>query len=255
MNNMKELDPNKFLPVESIEKLLGPSCDAIGQGIGGIFYWTFSKLIKIGIIKKAEFDDLTRKTANALSEIPENKRDTSNPGLIMKAIEESKYQLNKEDLRSIFAKLIASSADNRKNHFITPRYATVLSQLGVDDAKFLQLINSEKEHRMVAGELRLSNQRDYSYRVISPLYVYTENDEIKQVSMKVINILVSLGVIDFSNMITIAGKDAANKYKQLSDFLLNRNWNDKEDLNNKYEFTPESINVTAFGERLLNCIF
>lgn len=252
---MTKLDPNKFLPVESIEKLLGPSCDAIGQGIGGIFYWAFGSLIKLGIIKKAEFDDLTRKTANALNEIPDPNKDLSNPGLIMKAIEEAKYQLNEADLRQIFANLIASSADNRKNSFMTTRYATVLSQLGVDDAKFLQLINFEELHRMVAGELRLSNKKDYSYHVISPLYVYAENGEIRQISMNVINVLESLGIIEFSDSITIAGKEADSKYKQMEVFLLNKSWNEKEDANNGYDFTPESIRVTAFGENLLKCIF
>ena len=70
-----------------------------------------------------ELQDLANKTSARLQNIPETNRDTSKRGLLMKIIEEAQYQISEEDLRTMFANLIAASVDNRKNTSISPRFS------------------------------------------------------------------------------------------------------------------------------------
>jgi hypothetical protein len=76
------------------------------------------------------------------SNIPFENRDTSKQGLALKAVEDSIYQLDSESLQEMFANLIASSLDNRKNRDVLPSFSTVLKDMTAKDAKLFSKIFS-----------------------------------------------------------------------------------------------------------------
>lgn len=138
-----ELDPNQmeawkqFIPDSTLELLLNPTAQAVGYSIGGLFYGIFGKLIRYGVVKKAETDALIKQVSEQYSKIPEERRTDENKGLIYKAFEDSRYSLSSENLRTLFANLIANSADRNYSNKISPYFSTVLKNLSVDDALFL----------------------------------------------------------------------------------------------------------------------
>ena len=92
------------------------------------------------IVNEHHLEEFKDNIYNNLSQIPEDNRDASKLGLVLKAFEEAKYQLDGKELRNYFSNLVSSSVDGRKNSSITPRYASVLSQLGKDEATILKKI-------------------------------------------------------------------------------------------------------------------
>lgn len=239
-----KIDPNKFLPTETIENLLGPSSKALGHALGALFYWIFQKPIEYGIIKENEFDDLVEKTSNNLKNIPQENKDSSKSGLIMKAMEEAQYQLSENDLRQMFANLIASSADNRKNNFITPRFATVLSQLGSDDAIFFKCIVQDNYYDLIYGYLIEYIEKYGPYHASTNKIYFTKN-KYKKLPQKSVDVLVSLGLVTVSEDIHPSSEFFDNTYAKIESTLKNNISIKNNDL---VEFRKGNISVTAFGQ-------
>lgn len=241
------------LPVEPVNKLLNPIADSLGQGIGSIFYWAFQKPIKFKIIKEVELQDLANKTSARLQNIPETNRDTSKRGLLMKIIEEAQYQISEEDLRTMFANLIAASVDNRKNTSISPRFSFILSQLSAKDAKVLQIIYNQPYHQLPLGYLNYKN-KDGSLK-ISPYLSLTINNEELFTFKESFESLASLGIITIHQDAWLASTEYTARYNLIEQILKNRFYDTRVTDINSLEFKKGSIKVTSFGESFLRCIF
>lgn len=127
----------QIIPQSTLELLLNPLAQGVGYTISGIYYAIFGKLIKYGVVKKAETDALIKQVSEKYSKIPEERRTGANKGLIYKAFEGSRYSLSSEELRELFSNLIVNSADSKYSNKISPYFSTVLENLSVNDALFL----------------------------------------------------------------------------------------------------------------------
>lgn len=241
------------LPVEPINKLLNPIADSLGQGIGSIFYWAFQKPIKFKIIKEVELQDLANKTSSRLQNIPEANRDTSKRGLLMKIIEEAQYQISEEDLRTMFANLIAASVDSRKNASISPRFSFILSQLSAKDAKALQIIHNQPYHQLPLGYLDYKNE-DGRFK-ISPYLALTCNNEELFSFEESFESLASLGLLTIYQDRWLVSTEYTTRYNRMKHILKNRFYDTRVTDTNNLEFKKGSIVVTSFGESFLRCIF
>ncbi|KRK56221.1 hypothetical protein FC31_GL001409 [Limosilactobacillus antri DSM 16041] len=126
-----------ILPEKAQENLVNPSAKAIGDGVGGIFTWVFHKPIEYMAVEQAKVESLKHMTAEKLSKIPENKMDFSKSGLMVKALEDSKYSLDSEIMREYFSTLIAKAANKDTANKVSPYFSTILSNMSASDAHFL----------------------------------------------------------------------------------------------------------------------
>lgn len=141
------MDPNiiksvsDWLPQTTKEKLLNPSARAIGLGVSALFYKIFYKPIRYSIIQQKEVDDLINRTSEKISRIPKNKQTLEKRGLIAKAVESSQYSLDSEQLREMFANIIANAANKDYVSGVYPIFPTILSNMASHDAYFLKRIS------------------------------------------------------------------------------------------------------------------
>lgn len=198
------MDPNQievlkeFIPQSSVELLLNPLAQDVGYTISGIYYAIFGKLIKYGAAKKAETDALINRVSEKYSKIPEDHRTDANKGLIYKAFEDSRYSLSSEELRELFANLIANSADSNYSKEVAPYFSTVLKSLSVNDALFLKRFKSKQSIAMVKITFTDSksprNFTDYKQD-----YILNKNNNSKKETIKTyskeIDTLESLGIV------------------------------------------------------------
>ena len=114
------MDPNQieawkaFLPQSTIEYLLNPTAETIGQSLDGIATALCWPLLKLRIIQKNKLKQFAEEIRNKNDQIPVENRDSSKIGLAIKAIEEARYQLNEDDVRQMYVNLISSTVDNDK---------------------------------------------------------------------------------------------------------------------------------------------
>ncbi len=255
------MDPNQikawedFLPQSTIEYLLNPTAETIGQSLDGIATALCWPLLKLRIIEKNKLEQFANEIRNKNSQIPIENRDSSKIGLAIKAIEEARYQLSKDDIRKMYVNLISSTVDNRKNDVVTPRLATVVSQLGSDEAYFLNTINRMKNHSIIYGYMSIVDNKTFATSDLPDRFYSTGDDTYTLLNMASINILESLGIIEVHERASLTSNLYTKHYKFLEIFLRSRVENIKLPKNEAFEFTHAYIRTTNFGDHLLDCIF
>lgn len=255
---MNPEDVKALLPPSVVENLLGPASDAIGKTLGGVLYGIFQWPIKYGIVKKAEFDDLAYRTSQKYKEIPQQNRTSEKAGLALKALEESKYQLNEKELREMFAQLIANSFDNRITPRISPRFSTILSQLSSLDADFFKFIATEYQNTVVYGYfIQHDNDHWGPYRNISLKYYDSSRKFGKKMlgsfPTESVDTLSSLGIIKEDEMSIPAAPIFNEKYTELEQRIRHSIFETIPD-NELVEFQKGCVRLTSFGKDFANCV-
>lgn len=109
-NNLINIE---LIPKDSLQKLVDPTFQSIGTALGdvldGIFNLTLGKLRKYNIVQDSDLTNFTDKVNSKSGDIPNEYRDQTKMGLVLKALDSSPYQLNEEVMRELFANLIAST--------------------------------------------------------------------------------------------------------------------------------------------------
>lgn len=143
---MNQKNPLNFLPQNTQELLLNPTAKNIGDTLGGISELLLSPL-NIGTTwANTHIRKFKQSIIDNVNKIPEENRDSSKINLAMKTIDDSKYQISDDNLREMFAKLIAASIDKRNNQGLSPRFSNVLSQFSPEDAEFLMQISANNPY-------------------------------------------------------------------------------------------------------------
>lgn len=255
-----DLDPNHLeaisnaVPESTREKLLNPSAKIIGDSIAGILGKVFRPLQEWKIVNEHHLEEFKDNIYNNLSQIPEDNRDASKLELVLKAFEEAKYQLDEKELRNYFSNLISSSVDNRKNSAITPRFATVLSQLGKDEATILKKLNSQ-DRQATLGFLSLVDTQNKQVSKITPTTLVWNRSDYKLDLEKSLDILTSLGVITINYDRKIPGELYNIQVNQLKEFLVSTyGVNFQLSETQSFSFSYGVISCTDFGKKLLDVI-
>lgn len=235
----------ELIPDESLGKFWNPILSSLGEGFGGIFYWMFHKPIEYKVIRKAALKDFVIQMSQKMNEIPEDFRDPSKLGLVLETLQNSVYQLNQEEIRALFANLVANLADKRKNSTITPRYVYILSQLGYDDAVFLrELVHQNGESVLHARKANVNNGSINKY--ISDYFLYFSGEK-KVLSgfEPTINVLESLGIIKET--------DEKLEYVIEDDGIIGK-LNEKAQNDQDGTWLYRSISITSFGMDFLKVV-
>lgn len=169
---------SKFSPIpdETSNALLKPAAESIGNSAGTIFDAAFnlilSPLKKYNIRKDYELKDYANKISTNISSIPENNRDPSKLNLVLKAVDDSKFRLDEEDMRTAFARLIAQGLDNRVNDNFYPAYSDILSSMSVKEAKLIRKIYSNYHHRVPTEETCAKNTHGSRRGLLAKTYLF-----------------------------------------------------------------------------------
>ena len=135
-------NPLSHLPQSTKEKLLNPTAKNIGDTLGEVSKLILAPVSIVTVWANAHVKKFKQSIIDNVNKIPEENRDSSKINLAMKTIEDSKYQISDDNLREMFAKLIAASIDKRNTQELSPRFSNVLSQFSPEDAEFLMQISA-----------------------------------------------------------------------------------------------------------------
>lgn len=196
------MDPNQYLsagwnvynnlPTTTQELLLNPSAKTIGSALDSAVTVFCAPLLLLGAVSKPLIKKFANEIEHKINAIPEENRDVSQTGLLIKALEDARYQLNKNAIRKLYVNLIASTLDNRKNESIGPRYGTVIAQFSKKDAVFLEKLYKNEPLPYVRTRLKLDDN-GVGYTLPQRLAV-ADNDEIINNFDASLDVLNSLGI-------------------------------------------------------------
>lgn len=256
------MDPNQILGMaadtfnsldpKSKEALTYPSAKTLGNAADGLISLVCYPLLKAQIFTHEKLKQYKKEVSEKISHIPENNRDISKFGLVLKAIEESRYQLNEDDIRKMYVNLISSTVDNRKNNFVNPRIASVVAQFGPNEAELLKTIFQQEGQQIPYGQLRLDLGNGYGYTFPIKIAI-GDNSQILNAFSSSLDILVSLGVVNDKQSNRLA--ESEKRYTQI-EHILKSTFNKPEAYkNNTWDLVSSYINLTNFGRELCQCIF
>lgn len=210
---MSENDLNpwfEMVPQNTIGKLLDPIADPLGRGIGGVASFIMNPFMKLGIINKYNMENFEKKIMKKNSNIPPENRDTSKQGLALKAVEDSIYQLDSEDLQDMFSNLIASCLDNRKNTDLHPSFSTILKDFSPKDA--ILFMDLYKKTAIPSVTVKIQSSKNHSQIDIEDNILLIDDGFV--IEPVALNNLTRFGLVTIQSDTYLSEKHYFSKYEQ-----------------------------------------
>ncbi|MCZ8541955.1 DUF4393 domain-containing protein [Psychrobacillus psychrodurans] len=128
-----------------IDEAATPVAQSVGNTVSGVWNLVFGNHVSLWLKKQEykhqlNYEDFVEKVnAKVENILPENIIEPE-MHILGPAIEASKYYIHSEELRDMFANLIAASMDSEKENTVHPSYVEIIKQLAPDEAKILKHI-------------------------------------------------------------------------------------------------------------------
>lgn len=188
-------------------------------------------------------------TAEAIQEkvakIPEEKLTEPEPYVAVPALQQLSYSLDSEDLREMYANLLASSMNIDKKTSVHPAFVDIIKQLCPDEAKLLKYLSDKEGQPLIDIHLIQSKNREYS---ISLQNFTSIADGICENSLKIsfyLDNLARLKLLDISDDRSLADD---SEYKPLENHpLVKQIMNTQLPEGKSYEIKRHSFKLTAFA--------
>lgn len=135
---------------KALENMLEKPSKGIGETFADIWYLVFGgpvgNLAEKKKIKYAQDLERFRKLIeNKINAIPENNKTEPSVQLVGQLLDASKYCVEDELIREIFANLLSSSMDSDKKKLIHPLYADIIKKMTPNDALLFFIIAKDEK--------------------------------------------------------------------------------------------------------------
>lgn len=124
---------------EPVNKLLTPIATSAGQSLADIWDLVFggfgNYVAKKRIERQKALEDFKESLFEELADIPENKICEPPLSIVGPALEASKYYFQEPELRTLFAKLIATSMNSEKSQYVHPSFIEIIKQMSPLDVQ------------------------------------------------------------------------------------------------------------------------
>ena len=213
-----------------------------------LWYYHFGYKMDIKVRqRKQEVENLFLKDiVTEVSNIPIDQRQEPKLSVLGPALEASKYYIDDEELRSLFAKLIAASMDNSKNEVLQPAFVEIIKQMSPIDAK--NLINlydiKDKQNPIVSIILESKDSKNYK-EVFDHFYIENiGNISHVRVASSLLN-LKRLGLIEINYGVFLSDE---NRYLSHENHpIINQFKNEYNDDLHSIKLKKGLIKITNFG--------
>ncbi|EGP5556656.1 DUF4393 domain-containing protein [Enterococcus faecium] len=252
----------ELIPKELIVNTLGPATKSIGEGLGGIVNYVMGPLRRLNVTSEKSYQDFVNKINTKTESIPDENRDTSKFGLALKTMEDSRYQIEEEDMREYFANLLAGLIDNRKNSNASPRFSTILSELTTTDAYLLSKIYLNPVLPTVS--LRVEKRDGNGITLVNDLILFdplnpdSANPTIETLqSYGLIEIRPQIGLTSEKNIDIYNQFERSQFYKSITESIEERYKQDPLFKDTEFDIRciRGSIKITALGQQFCSMIF
>ena len=213
-----------------------------------LWYYNFGYKMDIKVRqRKQEVDNLFLKDiATEVSNIQIDQIQEPKLSVLGPALEASKYYIDDEELRSLFAKLIAASMDNSKNEVLQPAFVEIIKQMSPIDAK--NLINlydiKDKQNPIVSIILESKDSKNYK-EVFDHFYIENiGNISHVRVASSLLN-LKRLGLIEINYGVFLSDKNRYLSYENHP--IINQFKNEYNDDLHSIKLKKGLIKITNFG--------
>lgn len=141
-------DIGKQIIVEVAKEALAEPAKEIGNELADLLRILFTPLQMAKICRDAWLEDYKARILRKYSQIPESRKITPPLQIVGPAIEASRYFIQEETMRELFANLIAHSCDSKNAQVVHPAFVSFLTQMTPLEAELLQLFRAKTEFKI-----------------------------------------------------------------------------------------------------------
>lgn len=138
---------------EPVKNLATPVSKEIGQTLGDVWFLIFGKLGLYSGKKRAEYEQaLTEYKASLehkIENIPPEKLALPDTQVVAGALEDSRFCVEKKELREMFENLIAASVNSDTADFVHPSFSNIIRRMSPHDAEILSLLKVQDRRPIV----------------------------------------------------------------------------------------------------------
>ena len=223
-----------------------PTAKEIGVGIQRVVHLALAPIggMVWGYEKIEEF--LKTSVAKRLEKVPHEQIKTPLPQIAGPAIEALKYAGHDENLREMFAKLIATAMDEKTAATAHPSFVEIIRQLSSDEAKICRYLKT-KEYVCV---INLEEHAKDRHRVVVRNFSNLGHDAYCQFPLMILsysNNLTRLGIIQFIFDGELADKEPYEELKKHS--VIQNALKEIQDAKHESRFERGYVITTAFGRQ------
>lgn len=253
------LDMNK-----AFDQTLGPLATTASQTLASAWNLSFGYIDHINqkaqLKRKFELDQFKKEIELMANNIPNDNFLEPELSKVGPVLEASKYYFEEEDIRMMFAKLIASSMDKTKVKDVYPSFSEVIKQMSKLDAQNLNIIYNSKDYITKLSQIRIPISTGGELLLYKHLFIDNpENYDYESNAASLTN-LQRLGLIElnygmwFKDVCVYDNFKNTNEYKEAINYQNYKNSleKDKNSINVYYEepyIIKGLVSVTSFGKK------
>lgn len=169
--------------------------------------------------QEANAEKLKMEILKNVQQIPDQNLQEPSISILGPAIEASRFYINDDEIRTMFAKLISASLDDRKNKFLHHAFVEIIKQMSPQDAKLIELFKIKPSFPVTSVTIKNGKGME---RLIDLLFL--ENDDDYESNAISLTNLQRLGLININLEAYLTSEGLYNKYSeslQLQDLKLN----------------------------------
>lgn len=145
-----------------VDESVVPSTKKLGDTVAALLEHIFGDYILSGkkkeIQRHHELECFIKSLEDKKLEIPKVNLQEPKLSIVGPALEASKYYFEEPELREMFAKLVSSSLDDRKNNLLHESFTEIIKQLSTIDAKHLKQISTNEVNPFIKVRHNLSGE-------------------------------------------------------------------------------------------------
>ena len=202
---------------EAYEQTVGPLFDTASDTLIALWDISFGKIDhyreKNQLKRTYELSEFKRELENKVNQIPKEHFEEPTISKVGPALEASKYYFEEEEIRSMFANLIASSMDSRKVNEVYPSFSEIIKQMNKLDAENLKIIYESIESCAKICQINLPVNKGGFRSIFTNLFIENEsNNDYDAISSSLSN-LSRLGLIEIDYGKWFTNKDAYKPFE------------------------------------------
>lgn len=185
-----------------IDEAVSPPARAVGNTLSNLWELGIGNHISLWIKKQEtrhhqNLESYKKSIEEKTQSIPQENLVEPPLNVVGPAIEASKYYIDSEELRNMFANLIASSIDKDRIEKVHPSFVEIIKQLSPLDAKILNLFTLNNSYTICEFRIKDKNKQGFKTYMTN---VFLELDKISDLNLvsSSINNLNRLGLIQLS---------------------------------------------------------
>ena len=141
-------DIGKEIIVNLTTEALKEPAKQIGSELASLLDLMFTPLKMAKICRDAWLDDYKARILQKYTQIPEDRRISPPLEIVGPAIEASRYFIQKEEMREMFANLVAHACDSQNDHAVHPAFVFFLTQMTPLEAEIIKQLRVKTEVKM-----------------------------------------------------------------------------------------------------------